>query len=223
LGRGTNYPFLTQKERDVETGLDYSVHRYYSSNQGRFTSADPSNAGATVNDAQSWNGYGYVNNSPVTSTDPLGLWKQVDCTSGSGQCWEAEKGDSIGSLAKILNVNSNKLNKFFQIPGVEVGQVYDVSGFYRNNTTVIRASVVQVFLVAEPAPPPFGWNDLKRFFSEDESRARAARVDQMMYDLMVPKCAQEHKCYVAIMYPGGVGSGLRFWSYLRTVAYETGP
>jgi RHS repeat-associated protein len=32
---------FTRKERDVETGLDYFIHRYYSSTQGRFTSADP--------------------------------------------------------------------------------------------------------------------------------------------------------------------------------------
>jgi RHS repeat-associated protein len=33
-----------QKERDVETGLDYSVNRYYSPTQGRFTSPDPMNS-----------------------------------------------------------------------------------------------------------------------------------------------------------------------------------
>ncbi len=32
---------FTSKERDIETGLDYSINRYYSSTQGRFTSADP--------------------------------------------------------------------------------------------------------------------------------------------------------------------------------------
>ncbi len=33
---GSNYPFLTSKERDNETGLDYFLARYYSSGQGRF-------------------------------------------------------------------------------------------------------------------------------------------------------------------------------------------
>jgi hypothetical protein len=32
---GFNYPFLTQKERDNETGLDYFLARYYLSTQGR--------------------------------------------------------------------------------------------------------------------------------------------------------------------------------------------
>ena len=42
-GAGSRYPFLTQKERDVETGLDYFKARYYGSQQGRFTSPDPYN------------------------------------------------------------------------------------------------------------------------------------------------------------------------------------
>src|SRR5215213_4890034 len=32
---------FTQKERDVETGLDYFGARYYVSGQGRFTTVDP--------------------------------------------------------------------------------------------------------------------------------------------------------------------------------------
>ena len=34
---------FTAKERDVETGLDYLLARYYSANQGRFTGVDPGN------------------------------------------------------------------------------------------------------------------------------------------------------------------------------------
>jgi len=36
---------FTQKERDVETGLDYFSARYYSSIQGRFTSPDEFSSG----------------------------------------------------------------------------------------------------------------------------------------------------------------------------------
>ena len=39
--RGENYPFLTQKERDIEPELDFFEARYFSSTQGRFTSTDP--------------------------------------------------------------------------------------------------------------------------------------------------------------------------------------
>jgi len=65
---------FTQKERDSETGLDYFQARYYSSNQGRFTSVDPGNYQATLDptNPQSWNAYAYVNNNPLRYTDPDG-------------------------------------------------------------------------------------------------------------------------------------------------------
>lgn len=44
-GASSNYPFLTLKERDNETGLDYFLARYYSSTQGRFTSPDEFSGG----------------------------------------------------------------------------------------------------------------------------------------------------------------------------------
>ncbi len=40
-GAGSNYTFLTLKERDFETGLDYFGARYFAPTQGRFTSVDP--------------------------------------------------------------------------------------------------------------------------------------------------------------------------------------
>ena len=78
-GDGVRQHF-TQKERDVETGLDYFNARYYSSAQGRFSSVDPANYQAVLNprDPQSWNGYAYVNNKPLTRTDPdgRGFWEK---------------------------------------------------------------------------------------------------------------------------------------------------
>jgi RHS repeat-associated protein len=121
---------FTGKERDVEIELDYFDARYFSSVQGRFTSVDPGNAGAELFDPQTWNAYSYGGNAPLTFNDPSGLWKEVPCSSGKGMCWEAEKGDSIGSLARLLNLKSDELNKHFQKPNVKTGQIYDVSGFF---------------------------------------------------------------------------------------------
>ncbi len=64
---------FTSKERDSETGLDYFGARYYSAAQGRFTSPDPANAGASAVSPQTWNGYTYARNNPLRFTDPLGL------------------------------------------------------------------------------------------------------------------------------------------------------
>src|SRR6185369_4455521 len=64
---------FTGYERDTETGLDYAQARYFSSTQGRFTSADPLLASAKPADPQSWNRYCYVGNNPMVFTDRLGM------------------------------------------------------------------------------------------------------------------------------------------------------
>jgi RHS repeat-associated protein len=89
--RGFHYPFLTLKERDIETGLDYFLARYYSSTQGRFTSPDEFKGGpqalwvlgsgdpekqalvyADITNPQSLNKYQY------TFIIPFGTWIQTD-------------------------------------------------------------------------------------------------------------------------------------------------
>jgi RHS repeat-associated protein len=71
-GDGVRQNF-TQKERDNETGLDYFLARYYSSTQGRFTSADP--VALTVErlvDPQRINLLSYCRNNPLAFIDPSG-------------------------------------------------------------------------------------------------------------------------------------------------------
>lgn len=64
---------FTLKERDNETGLDYSINRYYSSIQGRFTSADPTLSSIDVTNPQTLNRYTYALNNPLVYVDPDGL------------------------------------------------------------------------------------------------------------------------------------------------------
>ena len=71
---GSNYPFLTLKERDNETGLDYLGARYYSSQQGRFTSVDPSRKSIISANPQTWNRYSYTYNNPLVLVDDNGKW-----------------------------------------------------------------------------------------------------------------------------------------------------
>ena len=65
---------FTSKERDNESGLDYFLARYYSSAQGRFTSADPLFLELRrLGDPQQLNLYAYTRGNPLKFIDPLGL------------------------------------------------------------------------------------------------------------------------------------------------------
>jgi len=88
-GDGVRQQF-TQKERDIETGLDYFLARCYSSIQGRFTSPDEFTGGpdelfyfaddasenptfyADLREPQSLNKYQYSYNNPLRWVDPDG-------------------------------------------------------------------------------------------------------------------------------------------------------
>ncbi len=68
---------FTGKERDIESGNDYFLARYYSSAMGRFMSPDWSAKVEPVpysklDDPQSLNLYAYVGNNPLTRVDADG-------------------------------------------------------------------------------------------------------------------------------------------------------
>jgi RHS repeat-associated protein len=69
-GSGNNYKF-TGKERDTESGLDDFAARFYTSNYGRFLSADDAKYMHPA-DPQTFNLYSYVANNPLNAVDPTG-------------------------------------------------------------------------------------------------------------------------------------------------------
>ena len=64
---------------DTTTNTYFTAHRFYSPGLGRWLSTDPVGGGTT--NPQSLNRYPYVMNTPLTSTDPLGLTTSSICLS----------------------------------------------------------------------------------------------------------------------------------------------
>jgi len=90
---GNQYKF-TGKERDTETDLDYFGARYYAHSFMRFMTPDWSATPVPIPYAQmgipqTLNLYSYVENNPITSTDPDGHAdppKPEDPCIGSAEC-----------------------------------------------------------------------------------------------------------------------------------------
>ena len=82
----THPPFITGKERDAESGLDYFGARYYASNMGRFMSTDPIwITKERLADPQRLNLYAYAVNNPLRYIDPDGMDVTLGKCSGGSQ------------------------------------------------------------------------------------------------------------------------------------------
>ena len=110
---------FTQKERDIETGLDYFEARYYASIQGRFTSADPLLASGRPGSPQSWNRYTYVMNNPGRLVDPSGLegeesedqQKKKQEKKSQPQVVDLRKDQTITQAVDTIKANASPLSK----------------------------------------------------------------------------------------------------------------
>jgi RHS repeat-associated protein len=71
-GTNSSPNHFTDKERDLESGLDYFGARFYNSTQGRFGSSDPINGSGKLFNPQSLNRYSYTFNNPLRYIDPDG-------------------------------------------------------------------------------------------------------------------------------------------------------
>jgi RHS repeat-associated protein len=100
---------FTQKERDNESGLDYFLARYYSSAQGRFTSADPLLASGRIEGPQTWNRYAYAINNPLSYIDPTGMFIW-DATLG-GTADDKDVSDKIRKKRQEIRAAITKANE----------------------------------------------------------------------------------------------------------------
>ena len=138
-GAGSTRQKFAQKERDVESGLDYFLARYYSSARGRFASVDREGAGANPDDAQSWNGYAYARNNPLIYVDQTGLaydfvingqtYRVNDATEFAKYGYKVVGGNDDGTVLAIQGANGSIYSaQFVDVPVDNPVQVYDQSG-----------------------------------------------------------------------------------------------
>ena len=71
---------MLDQDLTAAAGLSHAMFREYSSIQGRWMSPDPYAGSYDVSDPQSLNRYSYVESSPLSSTDPLGLCSAIEGT-----------------------------------------------------------------------------------------------------------------------------------------------
>lgn len=84
-------PKFTGQDYDGETLLAFYQARHLASGLGRFMSVDPGNAGADLENPQSWNMYSYGGGNPMVYVDPDGL-DPCQPFDESGYCGESGAG-----------------------------------------------------------------------------------------------------------------------------------
>ncbi len=135
------------------TGLVHIGAREYDAALGRFISVDPVfNTGAP----QSWNGYSYANNSPITQSDPTGLDSCFVCNiPGFAPAWKAVTyvgGKTAGYAANGIDKVAGKVEDGLQYMSDTRGGVWtDVYETEQKVTTTVMGTP------SDPSPVRLGW------------------------------------------------------------------
>jgi RHS repeat-associated protein len=121
-------------ERDDESGLDHALYRQYSSAMGRWISPDPYNGSYDLEDPQSLNRYGYVDDNPLVNVDPSGLAFGVLNGAGGSACGIA--GETFGfTLFYGLKLNPcNPVGSF-----IGIGVTVAIAGELANGGSIADA------------------------------------------------------------------------------------
>jgi len=181
---------FTGQDWDSESNLTHFMFRQLSTTEGRWTSPDPAGMGAvSPGDPQTWNRYSYVENNPLSATDPLGLWRSdVFGTAKFGNDPFRDPGGA--AFAAVLQqfytqagfgspLQEGLTSYLSSIPGYNVrgGELYSHFGFYTPNpaydpndpdSLVGTSTSIDVDLGPVSVPANNGswaWNFTKSFFT----------------------------------------------------------
>ncbi len=164
---------FTGKERDGETGLDYSGARYYSGAQGRFTSPDEPFADQDVANPQSWNLYSYVRNNPLRAIDPTGRCSEAagggytDEGSGlfPGKCSEGQIGGTKPQQVTV-GVGQEEANLIMlQMVGETLSSSHQWAEVVSNGG---QAAMMAMSLRSLPSAARGGWQALRAWWVGEE-------------------------------------------------------
>jgi RHS repeat-associated protein len=209
-----HYPFLTQKERDNETGLDYFLARYYSSPQGRFTGVDPLMGSGKPEVPQSLNRYSYCINNPLLFIDPDGLiWGYKRNKETGVTTYEWFEGTTLGEgFTEVTD---------FYIEGVIDGKSVSLS----LNPNGPRPLWKQLFLNADVGVSLLLVDNSDyavKGYEIGETRAQwAARSRTGAVDMM-PNQAFDAGLFLGGLRGGGAGGSARAGLSMEGKAYELG-
>ncbi|MHB1702015.1 MAG: RHS repeat domain-containing protein [Acidobacteriaceae bacterium] len=116
---------------DPESALYHALHREYDSFVGRWTVPDPYNGSYNPLDPQSMNRYSYVQNHPLTFTDPSGQAGGGVLTGVGGSACGSWRMDSMNPCSPLVSIISLGIDKIlgFQQLSFAAGSVAPILSF----------------------------------------------------------------------------------------------
>ncbi len=176
--------FLTGKERDAESGLDYFGKRYYGSSMGRWTSPDLVNVTEErlMNPSSTLNKYAYGANNPLKYVDPDGedITYFYDQSGFAGHAvlfaYNQATGDSaiesFGPASK--SVGYRMAEPFMPVPGTGM---FDMAGV--KSADDLRSTYASMTIQTTPE------------LAQQVIDFIRANPDPSMWDVMGPNCSSE--------------------------------
>ncbi|GAA2328859.1 RHS repeat-associated core domain-containing protein [Dactylosporangium salmoneum] len=171
------------------TGLTHIGARQYDSALGRFISVDPVFG---QNAPQSWNGYSYADNNPITQSDPTGLesGKDGSClickVPGFAPAWKASVylgGKAIGNGMAMVDKGAKAVDSSLAYMSSNYGGAW--SAAYSAETQV-KTSVMGT--PSDPSPVRVGWEwatgtgPKERFFDDNNTMTHELQLHSTVQD-----------------------------------------